>query len=149
MEMTPVDPTISSASGRIGFARMETPCVPRSNSASSPSVVVAIIVTSDHFVLQTLYSHATATTAGAANNVDFAMIVLARPILRPSATNVPGSHSSTPKFTSPQASAAKVSAIVVPTAPGTWGGSGGWPSALSSNPASAFGAAATTAPNRA
>ena len=93
-------------------------------SPSIPSTMTPVIATSDHLVLQALNSQAQTTMVGAAMSVDRAMSALEAPTLRPSAMSAAGSHSSRPKFTRPQASAARVSAAVTPRNPRPTGGTG-------------------------
>src|SRR5690606_23797461 len=109
----PDEPMMISVSGTSGEER---PCGPASCAASakSPAVVSTIMVTSDHFVLQRLYSKVQKTIVGAASTVDCAMSALDAPTLLPSETSAEGSHRSSPKVTSPHVSAASVSAVVSP-----------------------------------
>ena len=86
----------------------------RSSVASNPSVVMPMASMSTRLVLHRLYRYVATATVGTAINVDRAMRALVRPTLRPSAIRLDGSHSSTPKLTKPQASAASVSATLKP-----------------------------------
>ena len=63
---------------------------------------------------------------GAAITVERAITALAAATLWPPATSVAGSHSSRPKLTSPQESAASVRAAVTEKNPPVTGGTAAW-----------------------
>src|ERR1700690_3309949 len=111
--MTAVAPTISSDKEITGLPSQENVPLPRSITASNPSAMMPIAVSNEYLVLHALYKNAVTMTVGAAITVERAMIALASATLRPSSTRELGNHSITPKLTRPQASAARVSAIVV------------------------------------
>src|SRR5215472_2571425 len=85
-----------------------------------------VMVMSDHLVLQALNIQAHSRIVGAASSVERAMRALEAPTLRPSATSAAGSHSSSPKFTSPHTTPEIVSAVVIPRNPRLTGGIGAW-----------------------